>query len=105
MEIKYKLNKINNKYLIFNIIGYAGYIEEIISLLANSNTKLRNMCIHNYTNGIVQYIRKLTVREIRLPSESLMLLNSDIIKSKYLNFVLSSSTSSVLEMMSRFQIS
>ena len=105
MEIKYKLNKINNKYLIFNVIGYAGYLEEIISLLVNSNTKLRKMSIQNYTNGLVQYITKLTVREIRLPSESLMLFNRDIINSKYLNFILSSSTSGVLEMMSRFQIS
>jgi hypothetical protein len=58
MDVKYKLSKIINKYLIFNVFGYAGYLEEIINLLVNSSAQLRAMCIDNFSNGLVQYISK-----------------------------------------------
>ena len=88
---KYSLGKIKNKYIIFNVIGYVGYDQDIIKYLTSASIQLRQMTIENYKNGFEQYITRYEIKEIRVPEDTSLLIDDSFIQhEKQLNIALSS---------------
>jgi hypothetical protein len=81
MEIaKYKFGKLKNKYLILEVLSFAGHTGEIAHLLYNSCLNLRLLVKDNY--GVFKNILK-RFETIKIGTFS-DLLCKDYIKEKYL---------------------